>query len=346
MPILDKNDLVKVHAYQDFTRKSPYKSVMQDINWSKVKNDWGNELVYLEKNGEIVAAMSILIKKIPGGFSMLYAPRGPVCDFNDLGLVQELLGEVEAVAKKHKAFMMKMDPEVEYTKELNDKYVKAGFKVKNKEANKEDLIQPRYNMVLKFDDCDEESIMMKFTSKVRNKIRSAAKKGVYTTWSTSDEYLKKFFDIYETMAERNQITMRGYDYFVKMRDAFDNLRIYITHHEEDELSASITINYYGKLYYLYAGSTNVKRNLNCNHLMNYDMIKWGLEEKGTQYDLGGVFELNENDGLYMFKKDFCHVDGVSEYIGEVDHVYNSFLYMLYEKVVPKVQKAKKKLLKR
>lgn len=346
MPILDKNNIDQVNRYNAFVRSSPYRSMMQDISWKDVKSGWGDVQVYFEKNNEIVAAVSLLTRKIPGGFSMLYAPRGPVCDFNDLSLVEGLIKEVDQVAKKHKAFLLKMDPEVTYTDELDKKYRDAGFRVKNKMAHKEELIQPRYNMIVGFDDCDTETIMSKFSSKYRNIIKSATKKGVFTTWSRSDEYLKRFFEIYETMATRNKITMRNYDYFVKMRDSFDNLRVYIACHEEDDLAGAITINYHGKLYYLYAGSTNVKRNMNPNHLMNYDMIKWGIEEGGTQYDLGGVFELNENDGLFLFKKGFCHQDGVTEYIGEVDKVYNSFLYMLYEKVIPKVQKLKKKLFKR
>ncbi|MEK3936472.1 peptidoglycan bridge formation glycyltransferase FemA/FemB family protein [Sporosarcina sp. FSL W7-1349] len=346
MPVLDKANERDVKRYEEFIRNSPYRALTQDPNWADVKDDWGNEQVYVERDGEIVAAMSLLIRKVPGGFSLLYAPRGPVCDFHDEALVAELLREAEAVAKKHKAFALKMDPEILYSEELNKKYSDAGYVVRNVDADKDELIQPRLNMIVKLEGEDEESIMMRYKKKTRNIIRGAIKKGVEVSHSHSDEYLKIFYDIYRTMAERNQITIRSYDYFVKMREAYDGLRIYLVKHEEDYLAGAVTINYHGKLYYLYAGSTNEKRNLNPNHLMNYEMMKWGIEEGAQQYDLGGVFILDsQQDGLYAFKSSFCQEDGVTEYIGEIDKVYKPFLYNLFVKVVPKVQQLKKKMKK-
>lgn len=66
MPILDKTNPAQVAAYNRYMQQSPYANATQDIAWSKVKSDWINEQVYLEKDGEIVAAMSLLIKKVFG----------------------------------------------------------------------------------------------------------------------------------------------------------------------------------------------------------------------------------------------------------------------------------------
>lgn len=177
MPVLDKANERDVKRYEEFIRNSPYRALTQDPNWADVKDDWGNEQVYVERDGEIVAAMSLLIRKVPGGFSLLYAPRGPVCDFHDEALVAELLREAEAVAKKHKAFALKMDPEILYSEELNKKYSDAGYVVRNVDADKDELIQPRLNMIVKLEGEDEESIMMRYKKKTRNIIRGAIKKG-------------------------------------------------------------------------------------------------------------------------------------------------------------------------
>ncbi|AXH99952.1 peptidoglycan bridge formation glycyltransferase FemA/FemB family protein [Sporosarcina sp. PTS2304] len=347
MPILDKKNVEDVKRYEMFVRNSPYRSITQDPNWANVKDDWGNEQVYVERDGEIVAAMSLLIRKVPGGYSLLYAPRGPICDLHDQSLVEELIKEAEVLVKKYKAFALKMDPEQLFTKELDEMYRNAGYNVRNEGAGKEDLIQPRYNMIVKLTDEDEESLMLKFRGRTRSKIRSSARNGVEITYSRSDEYLQKFFEIHDEMSKRNQISIRSYDYFVKMREAFDDLRIYLAKHEDDYLAGAVTINYNGKLYYLYAGSSNVKRNLNPSYLMNYEMMKWGLEIGAEQYDLGGVFVLDsEQDGLYNFKNSFCQKDGVTEFIGEIDKVYNPLIYNMFVKVVPKIQKLKKKLQKK
>ena len=346
MPILDKNNLAEVERYNAFVRSSPYRSLTQDLNWSYVKDDWGNEQVYVEENGEITAAMSLLIKKVPGGYSLLYAPRGPVCDIHDEYKVSALIREAEPLAKKHKAFALKLDPEVEYDETLDQLYRDAGYSVHNTDAGKDDLIQPRMTMIVSLDGKDEDALMASFRKKTRNLIRGAAKKGVESSWDTTDDYLTTFYEIYKTMAERNHITTRSYEYFVKLRDSFDGLRVYIMTHEGDKLAAAVTINYAGKMYYLYAGSTNEKRNLNPNHLMNFEMMKWGLEENAISYDLGGIFSTNsEEDGLYAFKKSFFNDDAesVTTYIGEIDHVYKPFMYNMFVKFVPKLQQLKKKI---
>ncbi len=338
MPILDKNNPMDLKKYQDFVRSSQHRSITQDLNWSKVKWDWGNEQIYVEKKGEIVAAMSLLVKKIPFAGALLYAPRGPVCDVNDIELVQELINEAEPLVNKYKAFALKMDPEVIYSDELQKKYQNNGFVVRNTGVKKDALIQPRYNMILKFENHDKESIMSKFSGKTRNRVRSATKKGVYTVYGDSDELMERFYNIYLEMTHRNKLTARSYEYFLKMRESFDGMRIYIARHEEDDLSAGLTINYYGKLYYLYAGSTDVKRNLGPNQLMNYDMISWGIDEGAEQYDFGGVLALDKSDGLYEFKIGFCDKDGVSEYIGEIDKVFSPLIYYVFNNILPKLQR--------
>jgi len=338
LPILDKKNPIEVERYLDFIRSSKHRTLTQDLNWSDVKWDWENEQVYTEKDGEITGAVSLLIKRVPIAGALLYAPRGPICDFNDIDSVNNLIKEAAPLIKKYKAFALKMDPELDYSEELEEKYKKAGFIVRNKGVEKDALIQPRYNMILKLDDHDEESIMSKFTGKTRNRIRSAAKKGVYTIQGRSDEFLEKFYNIYVEMTHRNKLTARSFEYFVKMRDSFEGLRVYIAKHEEDEISAGITINYYGKLYYLYAGSTDIKRNLGSNQLMNYHMISWGIQENAEQYDFGGVLALDKSDGLYEFKIGFCDKDGATEYIGEIDKVYRPFFYFAFNNILPKLQR--------
>ena len=347
MALLEKLNKQDVKRYDEFVRNSKFRSVTQDRLWSEVKNDWGNEHVYLEENGEIVATLSILIKRLPGGFSVLYAPRGPVCDVSDIELVEALIKEVDVVAHKNKAIMLKFDPEVTYSDELYNLYQRNGFKLLSKDDDQEKLIQPRLNMILYLEDHDEESIMMKFSKRCRSSIRGSAKKGVEVRYSRSDEDIEILHNTYMTMAERNKISTRSVEYFKQIRDSFgENCRIYIATHEDDILAAGLTINYYGKLYFLYAGSTNIKRNLNPNHLMNYEMIKWGIETGAEQYDFGGVFELSKNDGLYKFKKSFCNKDEPAQYIGEIDKVFKPFMYTILETVIPLVKRFRKKLRRR
>ena len=79
MPILQQNDAAAVARYTEFVTRSPWGNLMQDRGWAHVKKGWVGEQVYLEQNGEITAAMSIIFAPAVAGRTLAYAPRGPVC---------------------------------------------------------------------------------------------------------------------------------------------------------------------------------------------------------------------------------------------------------------------------
>lgn len=349
MPLLDLTDAAAVDRYADFVRSHPLRAVSQDPRWGIVKDDWGQEAVYLEDGGRIVAAMTLLVRRLPGRFSVLYAPRGPLVDWDDKGLVRRLLAEAEPLVGKHRAIMTKFDPEVPFSDEL-DGWLRAqpGWVVRNVGAGKDDLVQPRYCMIVRLQDEDgrqltEDELMAKYDGKARNRVRTGRRKGVSTEAVDTEEGLRTFHDIYTFMTRRNEITARTIPYFHRMREAFgDRMRVTHARHEDDVLAASVTIDYWGKLYYLYAGSTDLKRNLSANQVMNHELMVWGLERGAESYDMGGVFELDTSDGLYLFKRAFCKGDGgATEFIGEVDVVHHKVLYAVLQRVVPRVQTARR-----
>lgn len=344
MPVLDKANDLEVKKYNDFIRNSEFANVLQDKNWSLVKKEWFNEQIYIERDGKIVAAMSLLIRRFLKTYSMVYVPRGPVCSVYDTDLVTDLIKEAERVCKKYNAFMLRFDPEVEYDKNLEDIYNKLGYKVRNFKYDTKEFIQPIYNMILNIGDYDQDELMARFSSKTRYNIRLAGRRGVKISYHNSDEALNIFYDIYKTTVKRNDIGQRSLEYFKDMRDAYgEKLRIYIGEHEGDYLCGAITINYGKKVWYVYGASSNNKRNLMPNYIMQWEMIKWGLETGAQEYDFGGVFNLNNEDGLYRFKEGFCREDGVTTYIGEIDKVYKPIVYYGFTKLVPLAQNLIKKL---
>ena len=91
---LDLTNKEAVEKYNEFVRNSDYGSLMQDIGWSIVKNTWKNAYFYIEENGEIVGALSVIyIHDSSVDSNFYYAPRGPVCDINNIELVKKLIEE-------------------------------------------------------------------------------------------------------------------------------------------------------------------------------------------------------------------------------------------------------------
>lgn len=349
MPLLDKENKSMVEKYNEFVRNRNHTSALQDLNWAYVKKEeWKHEAVYLEKNGNITAAMSMLIRTFVKGFSMIYVPRGPVCDAYDIATIKELIKEAKQVAKKYNAFVLKFDPEAVYDKKLEALYKKAGFKVRNEDKHKHEFIQPIQNMILRIKYKTEEEIFKGYSEKTRYNIRVAEKKGVTVRFSRDEKDLKKFYDLSEITAKRDGITLRDFDYYKRMLESYDeeHLRIYIAEHEGVALSGALALNYGGKLFYIYGASSNEKRNLMPNYLMQQTMIKWAIETGCSEYDFGGVFETNKANGLFRFKEGFCRQEGVTKFIGEVDYVYNKLVYFAFVKLLPIYKKFRKFLKKK
>ena len=66
---------VNESEYNDFIKKYEFANFMQEISWTKVKDNFDSILCGVYKNEKLVAACSILIRKITRGFTMFYIPR-------------------------------------------------------------------------------------------------------------------------------------------------------------------------------------------------------------------------------------------------------------------------------
>ncbi len=337
MPLVNSDD--DRRRYNEFVRNSPYGRCTQDLNWGHVKNNWATDGVYLEEDGEIIAALTILSVDGALGKRLLYANRGPVCDFYDVDLVVRLLKEAEAVINKYDSFLLRLDPEVPYDQELIEKYRSLGYTFRGRETNIHSFVQPRYNMVLYLNGLDEEEVFNSFHSKTRYNIRLSGRKGITTDYISlekdgEDELncaIDRFYDLTEIMATRQGITHRPKSYFNRLFEAFPDSRVYESSYNGEVLSSALAIPYGKKLFYMYGASSNNERNRMPNFSMQWEMIKWAIEMKMDMYDFGGVFSLDDSDGLYKFKRGFCNKDGHSEWIGELDLVLDSEAYSEYNK---------------
>lgn len=330
MPVVDLTKAADVARYEQFVHTHAFATATQDTAWSQVKDNWKPLYIYLEENGQIIAAMSILMIKAAQEKMLAYVCKGPVCDPKDTVLVDRLMKEAARYVKEENAFLLRIDPEVLYDENLVQAYESLGYHVRSRNVSAHATIQPRFNMVLDLKGKTEEELLANFHKKTRYNIRLSERKGVITRYSHSIDDLKVFHQLYVTMSERHGITYRPYDYFERMLLAYgEHLRVYLAEHEGDIIAGSLALSYGDKTWYAYGGSGNEKRNLMAPHLLQWEMIKWALEQKKDRYDFGGVFELNDSDGLYRFKEGFCYPDRYSEYIGEVDYIIDEDAYQIF-----------------
>lgn len=333
MPILDLNNKKEVELYNDFVKNNKHTNFMQDIAWSKVKNNWESEIVYIKENNIIVATMMILIKKITKfNSSIIYAPSGPVGDIFNRNILNQLIKEIDSIAYSLNAFVFKFDPKIIYSEE-NVEYIKSLNLILSRNDS---TIQPLYNMSINTEERCLESIVKDMSSNTRYSIKYSMKKNVEVYSSKRVEDLKIFYDLYTQTTTRNKFPCRTYEYFESLLEAFDDneIKIYIAKHDEDYLAASIAINYGKEVTYLYGSSSEVKRNLRATYLLQYMMIKWAVETKCKKYNLGGVIEIADSNTIYKFKSGFCKNDKVTRNIGEINKIYNPYIFFMYDNFLP------------
>lgn len=337
MPILDLENVEEVKRYEEFIKTSDFGHSMQSVNWAYVKDNWDRDYVYLEDNeGNIKAAMSILSIKNDGEHAFLYAPRGPVCNINDIETVNKLIEEARSIVKKHKGFLLRLDPEVRYSDQLYESLREninaENYSIRSRNLqNEKAFSNPRNLMIFDINGRDIEQIMSDFTSKKRSAIKKTYRDGVQTRRIKFGDPnfqlgLDCFYELTEIMAERQGITYRPKDYFVRLFEAYDDAILYETFDEEEVLASGIVTFYNNKAFYLYSASSDNKRNKNAAKQMNIEAIKDTSERKMKEYDFGGVYSTDTSDGLYNFKHWFTGAEGLRELIGEIDIIYNQELY--------------------
>ncbi|QBO35706.1 peptidoglycan bridge formation glycyltransferase FemA/FemB family protein [Periweissella cryptocerci] len=338
MPVVNLNDAAEVARYQDFVRSANYSSVTQDLGWGKTKANWQPMYVYVENAGEIVAGLSILSINNLNDKKLAYASKGPVFkDEFSVELLKALVDEAKSALEAANTMVLRIDPEVVYSDELNNELKALGFTMRNRNLSLENAhatIQPRFNMLLDLVDQDEESLIATFHKKTRYNIRLAERKGVEVESGNSKELMDVFYETYKEMSIRHGITYRPAEYFDRMLEAFPEdsiMRIYIARHEGDVLSGAIAFNFGDKVWYMYGGSTEIKRNFMAPQLVQWEMIKWAMNTGKKRYDMGGIFGFDNTDGLYHFKQGFAYPNKITEYIGEIDYVFDADTYKEFTK---------------
>ena len=276
----------------EFLQNNTKTNFMQSPEWARVKTEWKNEFITVEdENGNIKGTMSILLRKVPFiNRHIMYAPRGFVCDVHDKETLKELTIKAQEIAKKYRAFIFRLDPDVLQSDEEFKKIItELGYKTKKNIKNIGQVLQPKYVFRLNVKDKTEEELLQSFESKTRYNIRLAGRKGVTVRQGTRDD-LKIFYDIMKTTGSRDDFFIRPLSYFQKIYDEMGekHARIYIAEFEGEPIAATMPIYYGNKVWYLYGGSSNKHRNLMPNYLIQWEMIKWAIEEKCDWYDFRGV----------------------------------------------------------
>ena len=177
MKLLEEKD---IERYKSFLESHDRCNFQQSLEWGKVKTSWIKEVILSEdKDGNIRGSLCVWIRKIPIFGNIMYSARGPVCDIHDEKVIKDLVEGANALAKKYKAFVLRVEPDIlKSDEEFRSIVSRNGFKIKDDGKDFKDEIQPRFVFRLDLKGKTEDQVFADFHQKTRYNVRLATKKGV------------------------------------------------------------------------------------------------------------------------------------------------------------------------
>ena len=221
---------VSKNEFNDFVKANEYCNLLQSYEWAKIKSNWDHLYTGVYENNKLVCTGMVLIKRLPMGFTLFYIPRGPVCDYKNIELLDFYFKNLRKVAKKRKALFIKFDPLIHvndyksYEYNTNryketDEYLKIFKKIGAKHQgfvmNISDSIQPRFQSNVYY----SEDVMETLPKHTKRLIKDADKRNVKIIHG-GKELVDEFSRLVALTEERKQVSLRNHEYFNLLMDTY------------------------------------------------------------------------------------------------------------------------------
>jgi peptidoglycan pentaglycine glycine transferase (the first glycine) len=341
-------------GWNDRLATLPNPPLLQTAEWAKVKGKYGWQPIpveWLNDMGETIAMASILKKqvKIKGvrlPLSILYAPKGPVLDWNNTQLAEQVLADIKKLTKKEQAIFVKIDPEIitnsfsnqETTaEEIGYQTVDSHFALDDEWHFSQDQIQFRNTITIDLAK-EEETLLAEMKQKTRYNIRLAGRKGVSVREGNKEDFAM-LYRMYAETSLRDGFIIRHENYYLDVWRSFFDKRMMtplIAEYDGQPLAGLMLFHFDRTAYYIYGMSTNEYRNLMPTYLLQWAAIQKAKSLGCLIYDLWGApNNIDESDpmwGVYRFKIGLGGQTVCT--IGAHDYVAKPLWHYIYAKAMP------------
>ncbi len=353
----------------------PNPHFLQTAQWAQVKARYGWEPLFLvwDEAGAMQVKAGLPGESLPGGaraaalilkknvisrgmaarLCILYCPKGPLLDWEDVTLRKQVLDDLQAFARKQGAIFLKADPDVVLGSGVPG--TEGEITEPDGEAVREDLsrrgwrfsedqIQFR-NTVTVDVSISEEEMLNRMKQKTRYNVRLGPKKGVMVRVGTQADW-PMLYKMYAETSVRDGFVIRDEGYYHTVWQNFARLpgqmgtsplaEPLIAEVEGEPVAAVFLFAFAGRAYYVYGMSRDLHREKMPNYLLQWEAMRWAKGHGCLSYDLWGAPEVfDESDsmwGVFRFKEGLG--GQVVRTLGAWDYVPNRFWYGMYTKFVP------------
>lgn len=289
--------------------------LLQSWDWGKLKAgaNWRPLRLVLREHGKIIAAAQVLQRTAlhlpPRLAHLAYVPKGPVLDWsarlaNGESLARFFLRELRLFLRTQGALALQIEPHIEAGTAESE--IAVSF-LRELGFHQTQPVQPLRTITLDIH-LDEETLLARMKEKWRYNVRLAARKGVEVRAASTLAEVRAWYNLLQTTGERDQFGIHTLDYYLKAWQTLTShgqARLLLAW-AEDELLAGIFVSLLGReAIYLYGASSNARRNLMPNYLLQWEAIRWARASGATTYDFWGIPPTDESAeamaGVYRFK---------------------------------------------
>jgi lipid II:glycine glycyltransferase (peptidoglycan interpeptide bridge formation enzyme) len=365
-------------AWNDLISRLPNPHFLQTFEWGQVKARVGwapRYAIWLEdgswqvangtegkitlgappKAAALVLKRSVPIRGLAARMSVLYLPKGPNLDWSDAPFRGRVMDDLQSLAKREGAILLKMDPDVVLGTGIPGR--DAGLGNSAGQAVEQDLARHGWqfsseqvqfrNTVLIDLTASEEDLLARMKQKTRYNIRLAVKKGVtIRTGGLADWPL--LYRMYAETSVRDGFVIRDDAYYQTVWSLFHSdggerasqplAEPLIAEVEGEPVAALFMFHFSGRAYYVYGMSRETHRDKMPNHLLQWEAMRRAKGAGCTVYDLWGAPErFDESDGMwgvFRFKEGLG--GEVVRTLGAWDFAPNRMVYRIYTSLIPRL----------
>jgi lipid II:glycine glycyltransferase (peptidoglycan interpeptide bridge formation enzyme) len=333
-------------------RSLPGPQLLQTWQWGELKASVGwqaERWMWPGAGGNAAAAAQVLRRPLPrfGRIAVLYAPRGPILDYNDVPLRRRVLADLQDLAQRSGAIFLKIDPAVPLGRglptpqnasedplgaSLVHDLETAGWSLSREQ------IQFRNTLILDLSP-GEDALLASMKQKTRYNIHLAQRRGVRVRLGGADD-IALLYRMYAETSVRDGFVIRNRGYYDQAWGSFLHAgmaQAFVAEVGGDPVAAILVYRFGDTCWYLFGMSREAHREDMPNHLLQWEAIRWARAQGARTYDLWGAPDrLTPDDpmwGVVRFKEGFGAE--VVRTVGAWDFVVRPLLYALYTRLLPR-----------
>jgi lipid II:glycine glycyltransferase (peptidoglycan interpeptide bridge formation enzyme) len=333
-------DADRKEEWNQLVFRSPHFSIMQSYEWGEFKKSqgWDSVRLGIMAGNELIAGAQVLFLPILNGlYCLAYVPRGPLCQPDNLSILEILDQGIKSSAKQRRAIYIKVEPQWENSTHNCQIFTRFGYR-ESKHTN-----QPRASLILDLS-LDDEILLAQMNQSTRRNIRYAKRNGIIVS-EGSKEDLTRFYDLLKKTGIRKKFPIRDYTYYEKEFEKFSSkgeVNLLFATYQGKTLATGMVFTCGQHAAQFHSAISGELTQLRANHLLVWEAIKrakskgclsydmWGIpDEVGEMHYTGNQHEVHgEGDlwGVYQFKRGFG--GKVVFYVGAYDYVFSNFIYSI------------------